>query len=281
MATIGSYRRGALSFDVDDSGGDGPLVVLLHGFPQTRRMWRSVTPALVEAGYRVIAPDQRGYSPGARPRRRRDYVPAELAADVLALADSVGAERFHVVGHDWGGVVAWQLGATCPQRLHSVSVLSTPHPAAMARAMLRSNQLLKSWYMLSFQIPVVTERFLRSGHGQRFFAEQLRGSGLPADEVAESLELVRSEAATPALNWYRALLVTRPGGPGPVSVPTLFLWGAKDLALGRTAAALTRQWVTGTYTFCELTDANHWMVSEEPDAVTAAVLDHVRSVLSA
>lgn len=281
MTAIDSYRRGSLSFDVDDSAGGGELVVLLHGFPQTRRMWRSVTPALLDAGFRVIAPDQRGYSPGARPRRRRDYVLAELAADVVALADTVGVERFHVVGHDWGGAVAWQLGATRPERLRSLSVLSTPHPAAMLRAVLRSDQFLKSWYMLSFQPPVIPERFLRSAAGQRFFAKQLSGSGLPAEEVAECLDLIRSDAATAMLNWYRALPLAKPGGPGRVSVPTLYVWGEKDLALGRAAAELTRRWVSGPYTFEVLPDANHWLVSEAPEAVTAAILRRLRGPLTA
>lgn len=272
MAAIASYRRDQWIFDVDDSGGDGELVVLLHGFPQTRRMWDAVTPTLVAAGYRVIAPDQRGYSPGARPAARRDYALDELAADVVAIADTLGVERFHVVGHDWGGAVAWQLGATAGDRLHSCSVLATPHPTAMVSSLARSSQLLHSWYMLAFQPPWIPERFLRSRVGQRFLARQLGGSGLPPDEVAESQRLLRSGAAGPALNWYRALPFGAASGPGRVAVRTLYLYGARDFALGPTAARLTGKWVSGRYTFEVLPDAGHWLVEESPELVAAALV---------
>ena len=133
--------------------GDGEPVVLLHGFPQHAGSWGQVAPALAEAGYRAVALDQRGYSPGARPTGRRPYVLAEAAADVLALLDALGADRAHVVGHDWGGVVGWRLAATAPDRLRTLTSVSTPHPRALVRSLLTSDQALRSWYMASNWLP--------------------------------------------------------------------------------------------------------------------------------
>lgn len=266
-----------LRFDLDDSGGDGDLVVLLHGFPQSRTMWHPVTPLLVEAGYRVFAPDQRGYSPGARPRRRRDYTLPLLAADALAVVDAAGVDRFHVVGHDWGGAVAWQLGATRPDRLRSLTVLSTPHPTAMLRSLTRSRQLLQSWYMLAFQPPWLPEQFLASSVGQRYLRSSLASSGMADDQVEESLALLSGPAAPTMLNWYRALLLGGPRGPGKVTVPTLYVHGREDFALGRVAAELTADLVTGPYRFESIPGAGHWLVDDDAPAVARLILEHLSS----
>lgn len=280
MEALHSYRNGPLVFDVDDSGDGDDTVVLLHGFPQTRTMWRDLTPRLRSAGYRVLAPDQRGYSPGASPRRRRDYVLSELADDVVALADAAGADRIHVVGHDWGGAVAWQLGATRADRLRSITVLSTPHPAAMARSLITSTQLLRSWYMLAFQPPLLPERFLRSTVGQRYLRRSLTSTGMAPSLVEESLELLSGPAVTTALDWYRALLFGEPGGPGPVTVPTMYLYGEDDFALGPAAAELTALHVSGPYRFERLRGAGHWMLDDDPDRVAALVVEHLASYRS-
>ena len=153
-----NFVRSGLSFDVTDEGPvDGRLVIALHGFPEDRLSWSAVIPQLTALGYRVLAPDQRGYSPGARPKGRRAYVLGELAADVMALADVAGADRFDVVGHDWGAVVAWELAGRHPDRVRTVTSLTVPHPAALRDAVLHSRQLLKSWYMGFFQLPRVPE----------------------------------------------------------------------------------------------------------------------------
>lgn len=243
-------------------------------------MWRPIIAGLAGAGYRVVAPDQRGYSPGARPTRRRDYALETLAGDVIAAADTLGVERFHVVGHDWGGAVAWQLGAAHAARVKSLSVLATPHPQAMIRSLVRSRQLLDSWYMLAFQPPWLPEAFLRGKFGQRFFKRQLVGSGLPAEQAALSCRLLDSDAATPMLNWYRALPFGPSRGPGRVPVRTLYLYGARDFALGPVAAAMTGRWVTGPYRFETLPDAGHWLVEQAPDAVSAMVIANLRGELS-
>src|SRR3954453_17931799 len=133
------FTRGRLTFDVTDAGtADGDVVVLLHGYPENRTSWRAVTPLLTAAGYRVLSPDQRGYSPRARPKRRRDYRITELVEDIAALVDASGADKVHLVGHDWGGAVAWAFASLHPERLHTVSSLTTPHPRAMVASMVRS-----------------------------------------------------------------------------------------------------------------------------------------------
>ena len=189
-----SYRNDGLTFEVDDSGGAAEAVVLLHGFPQTRTSWAGLTPHLVGAGYRVLAPDQRGYSPGARPKRRRDYAIGRLVGDVLALADAAGLKRFHVLGHDWGGGAGWALAEAHPERLLSLTSLSTPHPRAMAASMVRSNQALKSWYMLAFQLPWLPEAIIESNAGGERVRGALIDAGMAPAEADDSMELLRNGA---------------------------------------------------------------------------------------
>jgi len=179
VRAVDLFTREGLTFDVADTGPAGAAaVVLLHGFPGSARTWDAVAPALAGAGYRVLVPTQRGYSPRARPAGRRAYRVEALVADVLALADQAGLDRFHLVGHDWGGAVAWQLATAHPDRVASLTSLSTPHPRAMLRAMVTSRQALHSWYIAAFQVPRLPEALLMIGGGQRFVA-QLQRSGLP------------------------------------------------------------------------------------------------------
>jgi pimeloyl-ACP methyl ester carboxylesterase len=271
------FSRAGLVFDVVDAGPPGgDSVILLHGFPETSASWTAVTPGLVEAGLRVLAPDQRGYSPGARPHGRRPYVLSELVADVVALADRAGVDRFHAVGHDWGGAVAWALAATCPERLLTLTVLSTPHPEAMLRSMVTSGQGLHSWYMAFFQLPAVPERLLLAGDG-RLFRRAMRQSGLPDRDIDTYYAKLRQPGAlTAALNWYRALPLTmRERQRTPISVPTLYVWSTDDVALGRKAAELTARYVAGPYRFEVLDGVSHWIPEEAPDTVVRLLLDHI------
>jgi pimeloyl-ACP methyl ester carboxylesterase len=246
-------------------------IILLHGFPESAASWREVTPLLTAAGYRVLAPDQRGYARDARPRRRRDYTLDKLAGDVLALADKEGVERFHVVGHDWGGAVAWQLAATHADRLLTMTSLATPHPRAMVRSLLRG-QLFKSWYMVAFQLPVLPELALRG----RFFRRQLVNSGMPDDYVDEYLGLLREPgAARGALNWYRAMPFSPPNAIGPVSVPTMYVYGTDDVALGRRAADATGKYVTGPYRYEVMDGVSHWIPEEIPEVVAKLLLEFI------
>lgn len=160
------YRHEALTFDVTDSGpAEGRIVIALHGFPEDRQCWAQLSRSLSDAGFRTLAPDQRGYSPGARPSARRSYRVSMLAGDVLALADQAGADSFDLVGHDWGAIVAWHLAARHPDRVRSLTALSVPHPRAFVSALSASSQALHSWYMVLFQIPWLPERVLSQRGG--------------------------------------------------------------------------------------------------------------------
>ena len=273
---MNEYRNGELIFDVRDEGpADGEVVILLHGYPETKASWDDVVPPLAGAGYRVLAPDQRGYSPRARPGGRRAYGADNLVGDVLALADAAGADRFHVVGHDWGGAVAWYCAMWHPQRLATVTSLATPHPAAMARSWLTSTQLLRSWYFLFYQLPRLPEWATTSAFGRRRFRETLLRSGLPEPKLdAYMAVLDQPGAMTAAINWYRAVPFTPPSRQVPVTVPTLYVYGERDFALGSKAADRTGRYVTGPYRY-ERLRASHWMPEEVPDVVTRLLLEHI------
>jgi pimeloyl-ACP methyl ester carboxylesterase len=266
------FERAGLTFDVQDSGPrDGEVIVLLHGFPETSASWDAVVPALVAAGYRVLAPDQRGYSPAARPASRRAYVMAELEADIVALASRAGAREIHVAGHDWGGVVAWALAAHHPDRVASLTVFSTPHPAAMSRAMMRTAQAWRSWYLLLFQVPGLPERLLLPR-----LEDGLRRAGLPERLAGTYAQAMRQPGAlTAALNWYRAVPLER-RRVGTVAVPTTYAWGTGDRFFTRATAELTARWVTGPYRFEALDGVSHWVPETAPDEVVRLVLDRVR-----
>jgi pimeloyl-ACP methyl ester carboxylesterase len=269
------FTRGPLTFDVTEAGPpDGDVIVLLHGYPENRTCWNAVTPLLTQAGYRVLAPDQRGYSPGARPLRRRDYRMSELTGDVIALIDASGAERVHVVGHDWGGAVAWAVATAYPDRLHTLTSLCTPHGSALQRSMVTSNQLLHSWYMLFFQLPWLPELTLAPA-ADKTLRRSLRKTGLP-DEAIERyvMPLRQPGAARAAINWYRGLPLSGRLG-GPVRVPTLYVYPTGDAFLGRKAAELTARHVDAPYRFEVLDGLSHWLPEEAPDIVARLVLEHV------
>lgn len=270
---VEQFRRDGLVFDVVDEGpGDGDAVVLLHGFPADGSSWGRVTPHLHAAGLRTLAPDQRGYSRGARPARRRDYVLDELVADVVALMDTAELDTAHVVGHDLGGTVAWGLASAVPHRLRSLTVLSTPHPAAFVQAIGSSDQAMRSWYMLAAQLPVLPEVTLR-----RRLGRQLRRSGLSALDAARyAARMAEPGALSAALNWYRAMpWAMRSPTVRRIGVPTTYVWGNRDVALGRRGAELTVDFVTADYRFVEL-DAGHWLPEEHADEVAPHVLERVR-----
>ncbi len=269
------FTNDGFTFEVTDAGSSSAdqTVVLLHGFPESRKSWELVTPHLVKAGYRVLAPNQRGYSPGARPKARSAYTLDKLAGDVLAMADAAGVDRFHVVGHDLGGAVAWALATDHADRLRTLTSLATPHPQAMVKAALTSTQGFKSWYMLFFQLPGLPE--IGFGRLQGRMRKQLTSSGLPDAYVDEYLELLgQPGAARGALNWYRALPLSRRGGE-PVLVPTMYVYGTGDFALGRTAADLTANYVAGPYRYEILEGVSHWIPEEVPQVVADLVLDHL------
>ncbi|MCV2491541.1 alpha/beta fold hydrolase [Geodermatophilus sp. YIM 151500] len=273
-----TYRRDGLTFDVRDGGPpDGDTVVLLHGFPQDSTSWDGVAPALHARGLRTLAPDQRGYSPGARPRGRAAYRMRELVDDVVAMLDTAGLERAHVVGHDWGAAVGWALAAGRPDRTRSLTAISVPHPAAMARAMVRSTQALRSWYMGLYQLPALPERLLLGGGGAGLRRGLVR-SGLPAADADRYVARVREPGAlTAALNWYRGMPWSAGEPVGRVRVPTLMVWSTGDAFLGRAAVEDTARFVEGPYRLEVLEALPHWIPEVAPDRVAELVSAHVRT----
>jgi pimeloyl-ACP methyl ester carboxylesterase len=270
------FEHAGLRFDVTDSGPvDGPIVVLLHGFPTDRSSWDRISPMLHAAGLRTLAPDQRGYSPGARPRGRAAYRLGEVADDVVALADAVGAGAVHVVGHDWGGGIAWLVAGRNPDRVASVTVLSTPHPIAMNQA-LRSrdlDQMRRSWYMAAFQVPSLPERYLASR-----LATLIERSGLPeADATRYAARMAEPGALTSAINWYRAVPLSS-GVAHRCRVPATYVWGRKDPFLGAVAARLTAHAVLADYELIELDDVGHWLPERAPQDCARAIIARVASV---
>ena len=273
-----SFTRDGLTFDVIDSGpSDGDVVVLLHGFPQTATSWAKVSARLNAEGFRTVAPTQRGYSPGARPKGRRAYRIEELVADASALIDAIGRGRVHLVGHDWGGAVAWSLAASRPDQVKTYTSVSVPHPAAFIKSMTRSPQLLRSWYMLAFQIPWVPEFGAR--RAPHVFEATLARMGMTPEETATARrEVIDSGAFTGGLNWYRALPFSGPKELSQrVRVPTTHVWSSGDSALDRRGAELTRDLVAADYEL-RILSGDHWIPDHQPDRLAEIILDRVRSV---
>jgi pimeloyl-ACP methyl ester carboxylesterase len=254
----------------------GAPVVLLHGFPQDSTCWDAIVGFLAAEGYRTIAPDLRGYSPGSRSGRVDDYSLDHLTEDVLDIADELDAESFHVVGHDWGGVLAWTLAARHSGRILSLTSLSTPHPKAFRQALLTPAQAARSLYGLFFQIPIAPEKVLLARDAY-VFRHALQASGLSAERAEHYARRMKEpDALSCALAWYRAALRNPPkGGGSTVTCPTLYLWGPSDPALGRRAAEQTGRHVGGPYRFERLEGAGHWLPENEVDRVIAPLLDHL------
>lgn len=268
-----SVDLGGMTFDAAAAGPvGGRPVLLLHGFPQSSWSWRYVMEPLAAQGFRLVAPDQRGYSPGARPEGVEQYAMPHLVGDVLGLAEALGWERYDLVGHDWGAAVAWQVAARHPDRVRTLTAVSVPHPLAFVAA-LRSDpdQRRRSQYMKDFQAVGTAEQALL-GSGPGSLADLF--AGLP--DGAPYAELMRQPGAlTAALSWYRAQSLADLDGLGPVTVPTLYVWSDRDRALGPVAARDTARHVTGPYRFAVLPGVSHWVPEEAPEALVALLAEHL------
>ncbi len=266
---------------------DGPLVVLLHGFPEFWYGWRHQIAPLAKAGYRVLVPDQRGYNRSDAPPSIAAYELDRLTADVRGLIDAAGHDRAHVIGHDWGAMVAWRLAMTHPERLGHLGILNVPHPRVFRRTLRTSpSQFLRSLYALFFQIPRLPEWLLgrNDGHG---LAWMLRWSSRPDTFTENDLAAYRRAWARPGrlrgmLNWYRAAARRALRGEADtpsIEVPTIVLWGARDVALSRQMAAPSAALCTdGRLTILE--EATHWVQHDAPATVTHHLLDHLGAASS-
>lgn len=251
-------------------------VLLLHGFPQSAASWDPVAARLLAHGVGSYAPEQRGYSPGARPAAVDSYRLPELRADIVGLCDALGLDRVHLVGHDWGAIVAWEVAARIPARVASLIAVSVPHPAAFAWAREHDPvQAERSGYMAFFQQPDAPEELLLADECAGLRAGF--GDSVPAELVARHIaRLSEPGAMTAALNWYRAAGDSWGAVPA-VAVPTMFVWSDADLAVARSGVDATAEYVTAEYRLEVLRGVSHWIPEEAPDVLSQLVLSHIRS----
>lgn len=269
------FRNDGLTFDVVDSGPlDGIPVVLLHGFPQRATSWATVAPLLHEAGLRTFAPDQRGYSPGARPRSRISYRLKTLAGDVAALVEAIG-RPVHLVGHDWGAVAAWVAAARHAEKIVSLTAISIGHPRAWVTGLVTGDQARRSSYMAVFQTR--RARTLMSERGG--WGEELMRSWGMDDAMLDQLgrEMVDDGALPGALTWYRALPLALPGDFAQVRVPTTYLWSDGDPIMSASANQRTERCVAAPYEFVTVVGAKHFLPNERPADVAEVIIRRIRS----
>lgn len=281
---------GPFTFDALRAGPvDGEPVLLLHGFPQTGWSWRHQLEALAEAGYQAVAPDQRGYSPRARPTETEAYALDLLVGDALGMADHLGWDRFHLVGHDWGAMVAWVLAGTHQDRVATLTTLSVPHPFAFAEAMAATppegepTQRERSSYIDVFRTEGSEDMLLKDDAFllRRMFTgdgELLPLGAISEEEAEHYVQAVGTpEAMRAALSWYRAMSPAALEGFGAITMPTMHIWSTDDIALGRPGAEATAKYVEGPYRFVVLEDITHWIAEQAPERTNELLLEQVRT----
>jgi pimeloyl-ACP methyl ester carboxylesterase len=270
----------AMKFEAFVEGSEsGELVLMLHGFPQFANAWLPLMHSIAKAGFRAAAVNQRGYSPEARPEPFGEYSVQNLVGDIQAFADTLGAQRFHLIGHDWGAFLAWTYAAQFPGRLRSLTALGTPHPDAFWSAVeTDEDQKKRSQYLTLFRMTDgAAERVLAAGDFAML--RRVYQGKLSERAVRQNIGKMRKHGAlTASLNWYRALKPDQ--RIGRVSVPTLYVWGSVDLAAGRKAALDTANYVDATYKFVELEGRSHWLLEEEFDAIARLILEHTCGIAS-
>ncbi|KAA1395244.1 alpha/beta fold hydrolase [Aeromicrobium ginsengisoli] len=266
---------GDLTFDVRMTGpADGEPVILLHGFPESSLSWSGVAPLLAGAGLRVIAPDQRGYSPGARPSGVESYTTDLLADDVVGIADALGIGSFHLVGHDWGAAVAWVTAVRHRDRLRTLTAVSVPHLAAYGAALQGDpDQQQRASYIGLLRQPGKAEHVLLEDEAQRLRA-MYGGPVRPAQVDSYVALLSEPDALTAALNWYRAMRADLGSLPA-VTVPTTYVWSDEDQAIGRAGAERCGEFVDADFRFVELAATSHWIPEQDPEALAEAILARV------
>lgn len=266
-----------------DGPSDGPLVLLLHGFPELWYGWRKQLPVLVDRGFQVAAPDQRGYNDSDKPPHVRDYVLDELAKDALGIMDALGQQKAVVIGHDWGAAVAWWLAIRHPDRVERLVVIDVPHPIVMRKFLFTDpEQMKKSWYMFFFQLPKIPELLLSRNDFEKL-AEGVFGTAKPGAFAPQDVEIYKTAwrkpgAMTAMIGWYRAIrsqLLQQPSKDElRVKMPALVIWGKDDVLLSPEMAA-------ASVGYCDhgrlavIENATHWVHHEEPERVNALILEHL------
>ena len=251
--------------------GEGTPVVLIHGFPDSGRLWRNQVPALAAAGYKLIVPDTRGFGASDKPEEVEAYAMPALAADVLAVMDDAGVQRAHVVGHDWGAALAWAIATVAPDRVDHLAVLSVGHPATLRADGFEQHE--KSWYMLLFQFPGVAEQWLSANDWANF-----RAWSQHPDADAAIAELEANGSLTPGLNYYRANVppeayLQRRFELPAVQAPTMGVWSSGDIALTEAQMVNSSKHVAGPWRYERIDGASHWMQLDAADSVNALLID--------
>lgn len=264
--------------------GEGPLVVLLHGFPEFWYAWRAQIPALTAAGFRVVAPDMRGYNLSSRPRGVDAYAMRRLTGDVRELIAERGAERAMLAGHDWGAAVAWATAMDHPEVVQRLAILNVPHPRRMLQGLRTARQARKSWYMFFYQLPWLPERYVSHNRWQGFrdnFAHDARPGAFSAADIERYVEAwSRPGAGTAMINYYRATFRQTPqrtaAGIRPIDAPTLVIWGQRDRHLGAELAEPEHGDVP-RLDRVERLDASHWVHHDEPETVNRLLAEFFSS----
>jgi pimeloyl-ACP methyl ester carboxylesterase len=277
-----SFQNGAVQLCAVAAGPkDGPVVVLLHGFPEFWYGWRKQIEPLAAAGFRVIVPDQRGYNLSSKPAGVASYALTELVSDVIAIADQLGQKKILLAGHDWGAAVAWSTAILHPQRIAKLVVLNVPHPSVMRKFLsTRIRQFLRSWYMFFFQLPWLPETLFSVNDyqiGVRALLRSSRAGTFSLEDLAQyRTAWSQPGALTAMIHWYRALFRYRTKFPDrTVYIPTRILWGERDAFLMLEMAKESLRYCTDAelYTFA---DATHWLQHEEPARVSELLIDFFR-----
>ena len=253
----------------------GESVILLHGFPETSRMWYQLIPILANEGFKVIAPDQRGYSQGARPSQISDYTIDKLSKDITDIADAFQLEKFHLIGHDWGSAVGWYTVSINADRIISWTALSVPHLDAFFESIYTDKeQQRKSQYMSFFKKPILPELYFKI-FGYKYLKDIWRKSSTL--EIEKYLEVFKQRGALKAsLNWYRANINNSNNLIGNIETSTLILYGIKDMAIGEKSVDESAKYLNGEYNIEKL-DAGHWLIQESFESISNSILKHLNA----
>jgi pimeloyl-ACP methyl ester carboxylesterase len=278
-----TIEANGLTFAIDEAGEGDRVALLLHGFPESRRCWRHQLPALAALGWRAVAPDMRGYGGSSRPEAREAYRMEHLVEDAAALFDALGARQRLLIGHDWGGMVAWAFAIRRARPLDGLVLLNAPYPSVYAKAVRHWRQRLRSWYILFFQLPWLPERLFGANRAKRLARAIARSAGRPETFPRGIMEHYRDNASQPGaltamINYYRANFNVRALTRGPgVEAPTLLLWGEKDTALGPELVQPTVAYVPDL-AIQRFPEVSHWLPEEAPAEVNAAIAEWLREL---